>query len=321
MKRLFAPFLILVVVLVFGMLWYKEGLLPVDATDQTPKIFVIAPGASIKTIARNLENDKLIRSRLAFYLLVKIKGIEKKIQYGDFRLTRQMSVNEIASELTHGTLDVWVTVIEGMRVEEIARLLSQQLDIPESVFISIASKREGYLFPDTYLIPIGATAEQVLSTLEQNFNNKVDDKVRQSLSRAGFSLSEGVILASLLEREAQSYADKQMVAGILVNRLEIDMALQIDATVQYALGYSAGQQSWWKRHLTEADLKIDSPYNTYLYPGLPPRPIANPGLESILAVAKPKKSNYFYYLTDNQGKMHYSETLEEHNQKIVQYLD
>ena len=321
MKRLLAPLLILIVVLVFGLVWYKEGVLPIDAKDQAAKIFVIQPGASVSTIARNLENEKLIRSRLAFYVLVKMTGLEKKIQYGDFRLTRQMSAYEIAQELTHGTLDVWVTIIEGMRTEEIARILSRELDVPESIFIAVASEKEGYLFPDTYLIPKGVSAEQVVAILEQNFNNKVDNQIRANLTKVGLSLSEGIILASLLEREAQSYADKQIVAGILLNRLEIDMALQIDASVQYALGYIAKEKSWWKQTLTLADLKIDSPYNTYLYPGLPPGPIANPGLESILAVVNAKSSDYIFYLTDNEGKMHYSQTLEEHNQKVAKYLN
>lgn len=321
MKRLLAPLAILIIVFIFFFTWYKEGLLAIDSKDKTPVVFVIQPGTSVSKIAQNLESEKLIRSKLVFYLLVKLNGLERKIQYGDFRLNRQMTTSEIAQELTHGTLDVWITIIEGLRNEEIAQILSKELSIPESVFINAARQKQGYLFPDTYLIPKGATALQVVTILENNFKQKVNLSIEQKLANQDLTLSEGVILASLLEREAQSFEDKKMVAGILLNRLRIEMPLQVDATVQYSLGYVSQEQTWWKKNLTSRDLKIDSLYNTYLYPGLPPGPIANPGLESILAIAEAKKSNYLYYLTDDKGMMHYASTLEEHNQNIIDYLN
>lgn len=321
MKRLLKPLLVLLVVLVISLIWFKEGSLPVDSNNPEPIIFIIQKGSSVSTISRSLENEKLIRSRLVFYLLVKAKGLEKRIQYGDFRLTKQMSAGEIANELTHGTTDVWVTIIEGIRAEEIAGILSKELNIPESVFLQEAINKEGYLFPDTYLLPKTISAAEVVKTLEDNFYQKVDKTVQEKLFSQNLSLEEAVILASLLEREAQSLEDKQMVAGILLNRLAINMALQVDATVQYALGYSSVEQTWWKKNLTTDDLKVESPYNTYLYPGLPVSPIANPGLESIQAVAEPIESDYLYYLTDNNGVMHYAKTLEQHNNNIAKYLN
>lgn len=321
MKRLLKPLLVLLVVLVVAFVWFKEGSLPVDSNNPEPTIFVVQKGSSVSTIARSLENEKLIRSRLVFYLLVKAKGLEKRIQYGDFRLTRQMSAGEIANELTHGTTDVWVTIIEGIRTEEIAAILSKELNIPESVFLQEAVNKEGYLFPDTYLLPKTISAAEVVKTLEDNFYQKVDKTVQEKLFSQNLSLEEAVILASLLEREAQSLEDKQMVAGILLNRLAINMALQVDATVQYALGYSSVEQTWWKKNLTTDDLKVESPYNTYLYPGLPVSPIANPGLESIQAVAEPIESDYLYYLTDNNGLMRYAKTHEQHINNIAKYLN
>lgn len=321
MKRLIGPFLVLIIVLVLLLFWYKEGSLPVNVQDSQPVTFVITPGAGINTIAKNLEKERLIRSGLVFFIRVKLSGIEKRIQYGDFRLTRQMSAQKIAEELTHGTVDVWVTIIEGTRIEEIAQVISQSLDIPEAVFLTTAQNKEGYLFPDTYLLPKTAKAQQVVAILENNFNRKVNKSIRQGFTKNNLSLHEGLTLASLLEREAQSLKDKKMVAGILFNRLRINMPLQVDATVQYALGYNSDEHSWWKKNLSANDLKIDSLYNTYLYPGLPPGPIANPGLEAIQAVAEPTVSNYLYYLTDNNGKMHYGVTLQEHNANIAHYLN
>ena len=321
MKRLVSPLLVLLVILILGFFWYKEGVLPVNTQDAKPVMFVVTPGSSVNTIAVNLENEKLIRSRLVFYLLVKFKGLEKRIQYGGFRLTRQMSASDIADELTHGTVDVWVTIIEGVRTEEIARTISQSLKIPESVFLAVAKDKEGYLFPDTYLIPKTAKAQEIVTILENNFNQKVGTSFNQGFAKQNLSLNDAITLASLLEREAQSLDDKKMVAGILLNRLAINMPLQVDATVQYALGYDNDEQTWWKKNLTNADLKIDSLYNTYLYPSLPPGPIANPGLDSIQAVAQPTVNDYLYYLTDKNGNMHYAKTLEGHNRNISQYLN
>jgi len=321
MKRLIGPLLILICVALGLVVWYREGTLPVDDKDKTPLIFVVERGESVSSIARKLESQKLIRNRLAFYLLVKQMGIEKQIQAGDFRLFRTMSAKTLAEELTHGTLDVWLTIIEGMRVEEIASLLAKDLDIPASVFIDQASEFEGFLFPDTYLIPKGATSEQAISIFRNNFDKKVTSELRNQFKSQGLTLNEAVTLASVLEREAQSLTDKKMVAGILYNRLEIGMPLQVDATVQYALGYSNLERSWWRKGLNNADLKIDSDYNTYANPGLPPSPIANPGLNSLTAVAQPTSNDYLYYITDNQGQMHYAKTLEGHNRNIESYLN
>ncbi len=319
MKRLFGPLIILVFLVAVFSFWYKEGLLPVDKSDKSAKIFVIQQGESVNSIVNNLKNADLIRSKLVFYLLIKQLGIEKSIQAGDFHLSRSLSATEIAKELTHGTLDVWVTIIEGLRKEEIANIFAKSHNIPETVFIE--NTQEGYLFPDTYLIPREATVEQILTILKNNFDKKVSADIISAAKNKGFSVDELLTLASLIERETQSYEDKKIVAGILLNRLEIGMPLQVDATVQYALGYDKKERSWWKKHLTEKDLKIDSDYNTYINIGLPPGPICNPGLDSILAVINATDTNYLYYISDKNSKMHYATTLEEHNRNISRYLN
>ncbi len=293
----------------------------VSASDKTPQIFVIQPGESVNSIARRLENQKLIRNRLVFRIMVAVKGIERNIQAGDFRLYRTMTAEEVAEELTHGTLDVWVTVIEGMRTEEIAGLFSKSLNIPEPVFISAASGKEGYLFPDTYLVPKEAEAETVISIMEKNFNSKVNGEIVNGAGSKGLTLHELITLGSLLEREAQSYEDKRIVAGILMKRMELGMPLQVDASVQYALGYNVAEKTWWKKNLTFNDLKVDSPYNTYTNQGLPPGPIANPGLDSIRAIINARETDYLFYISDKNENMHYSKDLAEHEENVRRYIN
>lgn len=317
-KRLILPGIIFFLLFFFVFVWFKEGLLPVDKKDKKPVIFVIRKGETINQIANNLENGKLIRNKLVFFILVKKLGIEKAIQAGDYRLYRSYTAEKIALSLTHGTLDIWVTIIEGYRKEEIAQILAKSNSIPESVFSSRAN--EGYIFPDTYLIPSSSDITQILAIIEHNFKLKLSPEIIAKAKQKGFDLNELLIIASLIEREAKQPEARRVVAGIILNRLAEEMPLQIDATVQYALGYDEKNQTWWKKNLTVKDLQFDSPYNTYLNVGLPPGPICNPSLDSILSVIEAKKTNYFYYISDKTGVMHYARTLDEHNKNIQKYL-
>jgi UPF0755 protein len=317
-KKSFGLFLFLILA-IFLFLFYKEGTLPVNKNSKETKIFVIKKGENLDTIIKNLAKEDLIRNRIVFYLILKQLGIERKIQAGDFRLSPAMSAYQIASNLTHGTLDVWLTIIEGLRKEEIAQIVSQNFNIPETEFLKNAE--EGYLFPDTYLIPQQATAGGIIEILTNNFNRRFNDDLKLQAKKKGLSIKEVIILASLVEKEARHDNDRQKVASIILKRYREGMPLQIDATVQYALGYQADEKTWWKKTLSAEDLKIDSPYNTYKYVGLPPTPIANPGLASIKAVLEADVNTpYWYYLSDNTGKMHYATTLEEHNANIKKYL-
>lgn len=319
----FKKYLLLIILLAlffFTFLIYQEGVMPVNRNDKTTRIFLIRRGENLRSIIRNLYDQKLIRSRIAFFLVVKQLGIEKKIQAGDFRLSPSMDAFKIAETLTHGTLDVWVTIVEGLRKEEIAHLIGKELDIPEIEFIKAA--KEGYLFPDTYLIPKNAGAETVIRIFNENFKKKFNQQlVEQAKRNLNLTQDQVLILASLVEREAKYDTDRKKVASILVKRLKNNWPLQVDATVQYAVGYQAIEKTWWKKNLTFNDLKIDSPYNTYKNTGLPPAPICNPGLASIKAVVEADPNiDYWYYLSDKTGKTHYSKTLEEHNRNIEKYL-
>ena len=178
----------------------------------------------------------------------------------------------------------------------------------------------GYMFPDTYLIPQDATAGAIISIFTGAFDKKVTADMRADIRSAGMTLESVVILASIVEREGLTDEDRPVIAGILLNRLEIGWPLQADATLQYALGYQAQEKTWWKKVLTDDDKKVKSPYNTYTNPGLPPGPISNPGIASIRAVIYPKKTEYMYYLHDPTGAVHYAKTLEEHNANVARYL-
>ncbi|MFH0979794.1 MAG: endolytic transglycosylase MltG [Candidatus Roizmanbacteria bacterium] len=315
-KRYIILFLILVFAVGFY-LFYQEGTLPFNKTDKTTKIFVVARDQSLESIANNLAKEDLIRSKLVFFLVVKQLGIEKSVQAGDFRLSPSMNAFEIAKNLTHGTLDVWVTLIEGTRKEEMAQVISKNLDIPEIEFIKAAN--EGYIFPDTYLVPRTASAESILAIIKNNY--KFNQELHNLSNTKKLSENQVLILASLIEREARQPATRQKVAGIILKRYLADWPLQIDATVQYALGYQSDEKSWWKKDLTNEDKKIDSPYNTYKNKGLPPEPICNPSLSSIEAVINADTNTpYWYYITDKNGVMHYGATLEEHNENIRKYL-
>ena len=319
MKKTKTIFAIIIITAIGLYLFLKEGSLAVNRNDKTSKIFVVRSGEGLSEIANNLSKEDLIRNKLVFYLVVKQLRIEKKIQAGDFRLSSSMDVYQIAKNLTHGTLDIWLTIIEGLRKEEIAQIVSQSLNIPEIEFLKEA--KEGYLFPDTYLIPRQATAGGIFEILTNNFYRRFNAQLRQLAKKNNLTEKEVLILASLVEKEARHDADRQKVAGIIIKRWRADWPLQIDATLQYALGYQANEKTWWKVSLTNEDKEIDSPYNTYKNTGLPPGPIANPGLASIKAVVNADENTpYWYYISDHAGNMHYAKTLEEHNANIRKYL-
>lgn len=319
MKKILIATGIILIAAVGTFIFYREGTLPVNKSDTSTNIFVIQKGEALDSIINKLQQEKLIRNRVVFYLIVKQKGIERKIQAGDFRLSPSMDAYKIAEELTHGTLDTWVTIPEGLRKEEIAEILSKDLGISEVEFNQIAE--EGYLYPDTYLIPKNPSAQLVAEMLTNTFSMKVTDEMRAQIKKKGMTENEVVTLASILEREAFGDTDRQEIADILYRRIQEGIPLQVDATVQYVLGYQPQEKRWWKKELTFDDLKIDSPYNTYKVTGLPPAPISNPGIKSIEAVINANADTpYLFYLHDASGSTHYAKDSEGHQENINKYL-
>jgi len=313
--------IITVVVVVFGgFFWWKLVTSPVDFHSSVKKIFVIKRGEKLESIAQRLKKEGLIRNPLAFKIIVYTQGLRGKIQAGSFQLNSGLNSYEIAQKLTLGTEDIWLTFPEGWRREEFARRLGvniENFDIQE--FLTITKDLEGYLFPDTYLIPKSASISAIIKILTDNFEKKTKDlKVSY----------QDLVLASIVEREVKYDEDRPVVAGILIKRLKANWPLQADATVQYGLATKqvnnlAIEQlddfDWWPK-ITKEHLEIDSPYNTYKHKGLPPTPICNPGLAAIKAVLNSSPTDYWFYLSDEGGKIHFAKTLKEHQENIAKYL-
>ena len=302
--------------------------------------FLISPGESPKKVAFRLKDQGIIRNSLVFRLFLRLQGMDTQIQAGKFRLSSSMSAQEVAHTLIRGSFDVVVTITEGSRVEEVVdkmidKLVEEQArrdgeklssrDSPEWLswrdeFIKQGKPYEGFLFPDTYFIPLGASPPAVLAMMRSNFDRRVDDEIRKAADVQGLDLEALINLASIVEREARFSEDRPIIAGILLRRYWEGSLIGADATVQYALGFSPEENVWWRERLTADDLVVESPYNTRKFPGLPPSPICNPGLEAIQAVSYPQETSFYYYLSDHGGKMHYAVTLSEHLVNMETYL-
>ncbi|MDP2860109.1 MAG: endolytic transglycosylase MltG [bacterium] len=313
--------LLIVILAIAGVFYVRASLSPVNQNDKTPRVFTVKKGEGLNQVIANLKQAGLIKDEWIFSLLTRSQGLEKRVQAGDFRLNPSMDANAIIQGLLHGTVDIWLTIPEGWRAEEIAEYSRKQLG--ESKFGIDLTKwrtKEGFLFPETYRVPTSINEDELLTLMDKTFREKF--YTQQSLlgkTTENLSLTETVILASLVEREAKYDEDRPMIADILIKRWRVGMALQVDATVQYAIGKY--DSSWWKKELTLADLKFISPYNTYLHAGLPPGPICNPGMAALEAVIAPAKTEYWYYLADKTGKTHYGRTMAEHQANIGKYLE
>lgn len=316
MKRIYITIAILLVILVVAFAWWKNGTSPANSKDNSAKIFIVEPGQGVRAIAKNLKDEGLIKDQIAFFLLTKQQGLDNKIQAGSFRLNPSMSAGEIANQLTKGTLDIWVTVPEGQRAGEIADTLEKLMPNYDEAWEAELEKNEGYLFPDTYLFPKDADVNTIITIMRNNFNSKFDSL---DTSKTNLSQEQIVTVASLIEREARHDEDRPLVSSVINNRLDIGMKLDLDATLQYILGYQPSEKRWWKSGLTNADKQINSPYNTYRVAGLPPAPISNPGLSSLQAAINPADTPYFYYITDKNGVNRYAEDLDGHNENIEKY--
>jgi UPF0755 protein len=275
--------------------------------------FVINQGDGLSTIADRLYKNRLIRQPQVFMVQSYLLGLNNKLQAGGFRLSPSMTVKQIIVTLSSGgSHDFWLKILPGWRLEQVEMALDNKFSIPDS--------KEAYLFPDSYLIPDYYNLDQILALIDENFQKNFTKASQSATLKGKLSSSDILIIASLLEREAKLVADKQIVAGIILNRLAISMPLQIDATVQYARDSLPPKPDQYWLPVSKTNLSLKSDYNTYLSPGLPAGPICNPGFDSLFAVFHPTDSDYLYYISDNSGSMHYAKTLEEHNQHVADYL-
>ena len=308
-----------VVILLFLIVNLVVFLQPIDKSKTVKTSFDVRYGDGFKVIAERLEEEGLIKSRSWFKIYSLITGSAHLFKPGSYELNPSMSGVQIAKALTSGPQDIKVIVYEGETLVDIDRKLAEAkvLDLGElKKFNDSQSKSlEGFLFPDTYKFTQHSKVDDVVKKFLDNFKNKVGD-------HAGDDDYEDLIIASIIEKEALRSQDRLVVSGVIHKRLDMGMALQIDASVVYAKCKGAFLSCDDKtRVLSSQDLKLKNPYNTYLYPGLPPTPISNPGKESIMAALNPQKSKYLYYISDPKtGRIIFSQTLDEHNQNRFKYL-
>lgn len=331
MGRIF--FTILLVFLALGLFAWQAVYWPADRASSQEVVFEVRPGEGAREIANHLEEQGLIRYDYIFRIYVFLSGDARRLKAGPYELSPSMTVSEIVKIMARGeTAKVRVTIPEGFKLTEIEELLNakfkRQALKPQLKTQTLAAYRddykflddapadktlEGFLFPDTYEFEVTSSSEELVRRMLENFDERVSSALREEIRRQGKTIFEIVTMASLLEKEVRELDDKKVVSGILWKRLGIGMALQVDATISYITGKKTTR-------ISREETKIDNPYNTYYYPGLPPGPIANPGLESIEAAVYPEPSAYWFYLTTPEGETIFSRTLKEHNIAKARYL-
>ena len=307
-------------------------------TDQ-PVYFTIESGENVRTVAENLASRNLIKKASNLVWLSRFVDPEEygQILAADYEFPVGFTLRQVYEAITSGSNlspEDQVTIIEGLTLEQIAEVLVEEKVISSPDEFVVATSKgltrfvdrfpfleskpsdrdlEGYLFPDTYRFFKDSTIDEIIVRILENFDNKLDATMRGAIEESGSTIHEVVTLASIIEREVRGAQDQATVSGIFTNRLDIGMALQADSTIGYIT------KSGRDRSTTE-DLEIDSPYNTYKYPGLPPGPISNPGLSALQAALYPDETDFLYFLTDSEGEVHYASSFEGHQQNRQLYL-
>ncbi len=314
------------------LLWQKDDLIQARDLPNESQIFEIQLGDSTYNISQHLQDLNIIPNARAFRDYLVFSGKDTSIQAGKYSLNARMSPIEVAHALQDATpQQITFAILAGWRLEEIAAVLpTSGFTFSTEDFLSAAqhpsiaypllhylpedASLEGFLFPDRYLVDRDASLEEFLTTILDNFTLKVNQSLLDGFARQGLDLYQAVTLASLVQRESIVEEEMRMIASVFLNRLSSGMKLESDPSVQYALGFQPGSQTWWKNPLALIDLEIVSPYNTYLYPGLMPGPIANPSLNALVAVAQPEQSPYYYFRAacDGSGRHNFAQTFEEH---------
>ncbi|MFA7244028.1 MAG: endolytic transglycosylase MltG [Patescibacteria group bacterium] len=311
-------FFALLILALLGIVYFNYIIRTPVGLDSTKQIFEIPDKTATIDVADNLLDKKLIKSDWVFVIYVKLT--HKTLRAGSYLLSEDMSIKDIATKISSGDTAIRkITIPEGWRAEQIAQYLSEKKYVNYADFMAQAYGYDGKLFPDTYYISVKSTASDIVRIMNDNYNERT-----KSLNLTDSDL----ILASIVEREAKKDADRPIIAGIFKNRLNIDMKLESNPTVQYGfdsmqienVGTNNGAYDFWDSTDGRAFSTINSPFNTYLYAGLPPEPICNPGLKSIEAVINYTHSNYYYFITDDDGTLHPAATAAEHQANVNKYL-
>lgn len=307
------------------LLWH-DGLLTTPANaNGSSLLFEVSEGETVGSVANRLGELGLIRDSRAFLDYLIYMGMDTSLQSGSYTLSSAMSIIDIARDMQDSSpLDVVFVILPGWRMEEIAASLpTSGLDATPEAFLSAARTplrepfladaftNEGFLLPDRYVLPRSTDARTLVETLVRNFALHLTVQTRNGIEDQGLTVYQAVIIASLIERESIKEEEMPVIASVFLNRWNAGWKMDSDPTVQYAIGADG---NWWPNPLTALDLKFDSPFNTYLYSGLPPAPIANPSLNALDAVANPASTNYFFFRAkcDGSGLHNFAATLEEH---------
>jgi UPF0755 protein len=313
---------------------YKRTREPFRGYDAAEQFVTIEPGSATRTIGQRLIAAGVVRDELTFRAAVWRTGRARQLQAGEFRFDRPMAPVEVIEKIARGeVVQRRITFPEGLTVREMARVYEQQKFGTAAAFLQAAqdpaairdldpdaADLEGYLFPETYTMPRDATAATLVGSMVARFRQLVTPEMQRAAHTLGLTLRQAVTLASLVEKETAVAAERPLVAAVYLNRLKIGMGMQADPTVIYAL-QRAGR---YDGNLRRDDLQFDSPYNTYRYAGLPPGPIAAPGLASLQAAVAPANVDYLYFVSRNDGSHVFARTLDEHNDNVhrfqVQYF-
>ena len=317
--------------------------LAMSPTPAPEPVFVsVAENEAVQDIADMLEERGVIDSAIQFRVLAELLGYDRILQAGEYQFDPDTPALEVVYRMRRGILSpLFVTVVEGWRLEQIADALDEQSVISRQEFLEVAvaggfdldfdflrrlgaaTPLEGYVFPATYFYREDASAEGVIQQMLQAMARNFTEDMRNQALDQGLTMHGVLTLASIIEREAKIAEERPIMAQVFLKRLRLGIPLEADPTVQYAEAEdpdSVAQYGYWKTQLTEDDLGVDSPYNTYRVTGLPPTPIAAPRLGSIIAVIEPANTNYLYFVAKPDGSHAFAETLEEHQANIEEYL-
>lgn len=305
--------------------------------DPSPVPFTVAVGETAASVANKLYEQNLISDPDVFRRFLSYNGLDASLEAGDYELRRNMTMREIAETLQKANFEeVSVTIPEGWRAEQVAELLTQQKIMDGAAFLAVVrqgvgvehplladrpagASYEGYLFPDTYRLPVKASPEDLIRRMVENMASKIPPNAHDMAAGQGYTFFQILTVASIVEREAVIPAERPTIASVYLNRLAQGMYLQADPTVQYAMGYQTDSGVWWKTPVTLDEYsQVNSPYNTYLNPGLPPGPIASPGASSIIATLQPEKTDYIFFMgCGGEGKHLFANNYETHQQNVA----
>lgn len=316
-KNIFRSIIFIICAGIASLLWFRYTVNAPAGNDTSPRRFVIATGEGVNTISRNLKQEGLIRNSFAFETYLWWKNFESRLIAGEYDLKPSLSIRDLTRVLVAGetiSRERDITILEGWTRKDIAEYLEKEGIVKANNFLDATKDLEGYLFPDTYRIFKDATVQEIVVKMRANFDRKVTSEMRADIKKQKKTLDAIVIMASILEREVRTPEEQNLAADLFWRRLAIGMPLQADSTINFVVGGK-------RPRATYDDLKIDSPYNTYMYRGLPPGPIGNPGLSAITAALYPTKNDYLFFLTtEDDGRAIFGKTLDEHNQNRAKYL-